>query len=211
MRSFARRRPPPQPRSARFLTRASLRWVIAHRAFTPWFLIRYWRFLRFRVANPNVIVQGLVFLDRGVTIQARPGYGRLILGSWIHIGAGSAIRCHEGTMRIGDKCIIGRDVSINCYLDVDIGAASMIADWVYIADFDHRFDDLQVPIKDQGIVKDRIRIGRDVWIGTKSTVVRGVRIGDGAVVGANSVVTRDLPARGIAVGSPARVVRTRRP
>jgi len=185
--------------------------VIAHRAFTPWFLIRYWRFLRFRVANPNVIVQGLVFLDRGVTIQARPGYGRLILGSWIHIGAGSAIRCHEGTMRIGDKCIIGRDVSINCYLDVDIGAASMIADWVYIADFDHRFDDLQVPIKDQGIVKDRIRIGRDVWIGTKSTVVRGVRIGDGAVVGANSVVTRDLPARGIAVGSPARVVRTRRP
>lgn len=211
MRSFARRRPPPQPRSARFLTRASLRWVVAHRAITPWFLIRYWRFLRFRIANPNVIVQGLVFLDRGVTIQARPGYGRLILGSWIHIGAGSAIRCHEGTMRIGDKCIIGRDVSINCYLDVDIGAASMIADWVYIADFDHRFDDLQVPIKDQGIVKDRISIGRDVWIGTKSTVVRGVRIGDGAVVGANSVVTRDLPARGIAVGSPARVVRTRRP
>jgi acetyltransferase-like isoleucine patch superfamily enzyme len=186
-----------------------LRWVVAHRAVTPWFLIRYWRLARLRITHPNVIVLGLVFLDRGVTLQAQAGYGRLILGRFTHIGAGTALRCHEGTLRIGEKCIIGRNVSINCYLDVEIGATAMIADHVYIADFDHRFDDLDTPIKDQGIVKGRVAIGRDVWVGTKSTVVRGVRIGDGAVIGANSVVSRDVPALGVAVGSPARVVRTR--
>ncbi|HYU66336.1 MAG TPA: acyltransferase, partial [Jatrophihabitantaceae bacterium] len=77
-------------------------------------------------------------------------------------------------------------------------------------DFDHRYSDLDVPIKDQGIVKSPVRIGNDVWLGTKTTVVRGVRIGDGAVIGANAVVSRDVPAYGVAVGIPARVVHDRR-
>jgi acetyltransferase-like isoleucine patch superfamily enzyme len=196
-------------RSRRFVSLDSLRWIIAHRAVTPWFLIRYWRFVRFRIAHPHIVVLGLLFLDRGVTITARRGYGRLVLEGFTHIGAGTAIRCHEGTMRIGAKCVIGRNVSINGYLDVDIGATTMIADNVYIADFDHRFDAIDIPIKDQGIVQSRVQIGRDVWLGTKTTVVRGVLIGDGAVIGANAVVTRDIPALGVAVGIPARVVRTR--
>jgi acetyltransferase-like isoleucine patch superfamily enzyme len=106
--------------------------------------------------------------------------------------------------------VLGRNVSVNCYLDVEIGDSVLIADDVYISDFDHRFDDLTVPIKDQGIVKSRVRIGRDVWLGTKVTVARGVIIGDGAVIGANAVVTHDIPARAVAVGVPARVIKRRR-
>jgi acetyltransferase-like isoleucine patch superfamily enzyme len=188
---------------------ASLRWVIAHRAVTPWFLVRYWRFARLRLRHPEVIVLGLVFLDRRVVVEARPGYGRLILGPWVHIGADTALRCHEGTLRIGDRTIIGRGVSINCYLDVEIGSAGMVADHVYIADFDHRFDDLTRPVKDQGLAMGRVRLGHDVWLGTKVSVMRGTTIGDSAVVGANSVVSRDIPARCVAVGSPARVIRRR--
>ncbi len=67
-----------------------------------------------------------------------------------------------------------------------------------------------MPIKDQGIAKSRVRIERNVWLGTKVTVSRGVRIGEGAVVGANAVVTRDLPAYSVAVGVPARVIKDRR-
>ncbi|HEX3335274.1 MAG TPA: acyltransferase [Jatrophihabitans sp.] len=204
-------RPDPHLHSVRFLTLASLRWVFRHRAYTPWYLVRYWRFLRFKIANPHVITRGFVFMDRGVELYARRGYGRLILGRWLHLGVNTALRCHEGTLSVGDKTVLGRDVSINCYLDVEVGAAALFADSVYVSDFDHKFADLTMPIKDQGIAKSRVRIEPDVWLGTKVTVSRGVLIGEGSVVGANAVVTRDLPAYCVAVGVPARVVKDRRP
>ncbi len=203
---FGRQR---DPRQARFLTVASLRWVIRHRAWTPWYLLRYWRFLVFRLRNPHVVTEGFVFLGRRVELYARRGYGRLVVGRWVHIGNGNAIRAHEGTLRIGDKCVFGKDNTVNCYLDIEFGEATIVADWVYICDFDHVFSDIHVPIKDQGIVKTPVRIGPDVWIGTKVTVLRGVTVGRGCVVAANAVVNRDLPAYSVAVGVPARVIRNR--
>ncbi|PZS25672.1 MAG: acetyltransferase [Pseudonocardiales bacterium] len=197
-------------RSARFCTLASLRWVLRNRAYTPWYLIRYWRFFRFKLRNPHVITRGFIFMDRGAELYARRGYGRLILGRWIHLGVRTALRCHEGTLSLGDKGVLARDISINCYLDVEIGDSALIADNVYISDFDHKFADLEMPIKDQGIAKSRVRIERNVWLGTKVTVCRGVTIGESAVVGANAVVTRDLPSYSVAVGSPARVIKDRR-
>jgi acetyltransferase-like isoleucine patch superfamily enzyme len=203
---------PEQPalRSARFLTQSSVRWVVRNRAYSRWYLVRYWRFFWFKLRNRHVITTGFVFMDRGVELYARRGYGRLILGRWIHFGVDTALRCHEGTLSLGDKSVLARDISINCYLDVEIGDCALIADSVYISDFDHRFADLTTPIKDQGIAKSRVRIGRDVWLGTKVTVARGVEIGAGAVVGANSVVTKDLPAYSVSVGAPARVIKDRR-
>jgi acetyltransferase-like isoleucine patch superfamily enzyme len=189
---------------------AGLRWVIRHRAWTPWYLVRYWRFWRVRVASPHIDLQGFVFLDRGAQLYARRGYGRLIVGPWTHLGAGTALRCHEGTLRIGPSCTFGRDTSINCYLDVEVGGSALFADHVYISDFDHRYADATRPIRSQGIVKARVRIGDDVWLGTKVTVARGVSIGRGAVIGANSVVTRDIPDFAVAVGSPAHVIKDRR-
>jgi acetyltransferase-like isoleucine patch superfamily enzyme len=191
------------------LSFSSVRWVIRHRAWRPWHLVRYWRFAILRLRHPEVVTTGIVFLDRGVEITAARGLGRVVLGRWVHVGAGTALRCHEGTLTVGDKTVLGQDVSVNCYFDVEIGDSVLIADDVYISDFDHRFDDLTVAIKEQGIVKSRVRIGRDVWIGTKATITRGVTIGDGAVIGANAVVSRDVPARVVAVGAPARVVKRR--
>jgi acetyltransferase-like isoleucine patch superfamily enzyme len=194
---------------ARFLTLASLRWVLRNQAYTPWYLLRYWRFLRFKLANPHIVTTGFVFLGRRVEVVARPGFGRIILGRWVHLGDGTSIRCHEGTVRIGDKVVFGRNIVVNSYLDVEIGAACIIADLVYVTDFDHVFDDVTVPIKDQGIVKSPVRIGSDVWLGTKVSIVRGTAIGDGSVVAANAVVTRDLPPYSIAAGLPARILRNR--
>jgi acetyltransferase-like isoleucine patch superfamily enzyme len=159
--------------------------------------------------NPSVLTRGMVFLDRGVEIRARTGYGRVVLGRWVHLGRDTALRCHEGTLSVGDKTVLGRNVSINCFLDVEIGAGVMVADHVYVSDFDHRYDDLTKPIKDQGIVKSRVRIEPDAWLGTKVTVCRGVIVGAGSVVGANAVVSRDVPAGSVAAGVPARVLRRR--
>lgn len=182
-----------------------------HRAYTPWYLIRYWRLFWLRLTKPHIVTEGMVFLGKRVELTARRGYGRLILGKWTHIGDGTALRAHEGTLRVGDKCVLASDVTINAYLDVEIGAACMIADDVYIVDFDHVTTDLEIPMKDQGIVKSPVRIGPDCWLGTKVVVTRGVRIGRGSVVGAGAVVTRDLPEYTVAGGVPARPLRSRRP
>ncbi|GAA4028645.1 acyltransferase [Allokutzneria multivorans] len=197
------------PQQARFLTLASVRWVIRNKAWTPWYLVRYWRLLRFRMANPHIVLRGMVFLGRDVEIHCKPGYGRMEIGRWVHIGDGNAIRCHEGSLRIGDKAVFGRQNTVNCYLDIELGAATLVADWVYICDFDHVTADITRPIKDQGIVKSPVRIGPDTWLGTKVTVLRGTRVGRGCVLGAHAVVRGDIPDHAIAVGAPARVVRNR--
>lgn len=184
--------------------------MIRHRAVTPWYLVRYLRLLRFRLANPHVILRGMIFLGKNVELHARPGYGRLEIGRWVHIGDGNAIRCHEGSLRIGDKVVFGRNNTVNCHLDVEIGAATIVADWVYVTDFDHVTADVHVPIKDQGIVKAPVRIGPDCWLGVKSSVLRGTRIGRGSALGAHAVARGDIPEYSIAVGAPARVVRDRR-
>lgn len=197
------------PNQARFLTMDSLRWVLRNRAYSPWYLVRYYRLLKFRLANPHIILRGMVFLGKNVEIHCRPGYGRLEIGRWVHVGDGNAIRCHEGSLRIGDKAVFGRQNVVNCYLDIEFGDASLVADWVYICDFDHVTEDVHIPIKDQGIVKAPVRIGPDTWIGTKVSVLKGTRIGRGCVIGAHSVVRGDIPDYGIAVGTPAKVVRDR--
>lgn len=198
------------PRQARFLTLASLKWVIRHRAWSGWYLVRYWRFLLLRVRHRDVVTTGFVFLGRRVEILARPGYGRIVLGRWVHIGDENRLRCHEGTLQIGDKCVLGRDNTINAYLDIEIGASTIIADWVYICDFDHVVDDIYLPMKDQGLVKSAVRVGPDVWIGVKASVLRGAHIGHGSVIAAHSVVRTDIPPMSVVGGVPGRILKNRR-
>jgi len=207
LRGFA----PRDERQARFMTAESLRWMRSHHAYSRGYWISYWRLFVLRIRRPDIITEGMVFIGPDVKLDVRRGYARLIIGKWVHIGEQCRIRAHEGSVRIGDKCVFGRDVTINAYLDVEIGATSLIADSTYICDFDHDHRNLNVPIKDQGLVKAPVRIGPDVWIGTKSTVLRGSIIGRGSVVGANSVVKGALPAYSVSVGVPAAPVKSRRP
>ncbi|WP_182348554.1 acyltransferase [Tomitella gaofuii] len=197
------------PQQARFLTADSLRWVLRNKAYTPWYLVRYYRLLRFRLANPHVVLRGMVFLGKNVEMHSTPGLSRLEIGRWVHIGDGNAIRCHEGSLRIGDKAVFGKSNVVNCYLDIEIGASTLVADWCYITDFDHVTENIHLPIKDQGIVKAPVRIGPDNWLAAKVSVLRGTIVGRGCVLGAHAVVKGDIPDFSIAVGAPARVVRNR--
>ena len=197
------------PAQARLVSWASLRWVVRHRAWTWWYLVRYWRMLRLRLRHPHIVLRGMVFLGKDVSIECRPGLGRLEIGRFVHIGDRTRIRCHEGSLRIGDKSVFGAENTVNCYLDVEFGASTLLADWIYICDFDHRYEDIHTPIKDQGIVKSPVRIGPETWIGTKVTVLRGATVGRGCVLGAHAVVRGIVPDFAVAVGAPARVVRDR--
>ena len=157
----------------------------------------------------DVRLHGMIFLGRGVELTAPRGSGRVVVGPWCWVGDDVALRSHVGRVTIGAKSVIGGGTTINSYLDVTIGEGALFADDVHITDFDHRTDRLDLPIKDQGIVTSPVRIGPDVWLGRGVTVLRGVDIGRGSVVGAHSVVTRDIPPYSVAVGAPARVVRSR--
>jgi len=205
-------RRPPDPRQVplrRFVSPESLRWAWRHRAYTPYYLVRYWRFLRLRLRHPQVVTEGFVFLGRDVEITARRGYGRVVLGRWVHLGDRCSLRAHEGTLRIGEKTVLGREDTLNCYLDLEVGPRCIVADWVYMGDFDHRFDDLHVPIKDQGIVKSPVRIGAGTWIGVKASVLRGTTFGRGCVLAAHAVARGDYPEGAVVAGIPGRVVRDR--
>jgi len=197
------------PRQARFLTTASLRWVVRNHAWTPWYVVRYWRFFVWRLRNRHVVTEGFVFLGKNVELYARKGYGRLVIGRWVHLGSGNSLRCHEGNLHVGDKCVFGKDNTVNCFLDIEIGARTIVADWVYVCDFDHVYSDITVPIKDQGIVKSPVRVGPDCWLGVKSSVLRGVSVGAGSVVAAHALVNRDVPAMSVVGGVPARVLKNR--
>ncbi len=205
-----RRMPPRDPRQCRYLTVGSLRWLVRNRAWTPFYLARYFRLLTIRWGRPQITLQGMVFLGRRVDLHARKGYGRLIIGRWVHIGNGNALRSHEGTFTIGEKSVFGKDNTVNCYLDIEFGPATLMADWVYLCDFDHVFSDIHVPIKDQGIIKRPVRCKGDTWFATKVTVLSGTTVGWGCVVAANAVVNKDLPDWSVAVGVPARVVKDRK-
>lgn len=197
-------------RQARFLTIASLRWVIRERAWTPYYLLRYWRFLVFRLRHPRVVTEGFVFLGKGVEVEVSKTSAQLVLGKWVHIGNGNKLRAHNGSLRLGDKVVLGSDNVINAHLDVEIGASTLISDWVYICDFDHSMRELDRPIKDQGLLTSPVRIGPDCWVGTKATVLRGADIGAGSVLAAHTVARGAFAAGSIVAGVPGRVVKNRR-
>src|SRR5690606_31383066 len=103
---------------------------------------------------------------------------------------------------VGNYCYIGR----YSYLDgdIEIGDYTMLASHVAIVGGDHIYDRPETLMIEGGREHwKRTIIGKDVWIGHGATILNGVKIGDGAVVAAASVVTRDVPAYGIVAGNPA--------
>jgi acetyltransferase-like isoleucine patch superfamily enzyme len=104
---------------------------------------------------------------------------------------------------------MGQECTVSAYQHVSIGRECVIADRAMLIDFDHGMADVETPIRLQGIYKRDVRVGNNVWIGYGACVLRGANIGDNAVVGANAVVTRDVPANAVVGGVPARLIRMR--
>jgi acetyltransferase-like isoleucine patch superfamily enzyme len=105
--------------------------------------------------------------------------------------------------------VIGQECTISAYRRVRIGEQCVIADRAMFIDFDHGVVEVERPIRDQGIYMRDVEVGSNVWIGYGACVLRGVRVGDNAIVGTNSVVTKDVPANAVVAGMPARIIRMR--
>ncbi|HLM50204.1 MAG TPA: acyltransferase, partial [Solirubrobacteraceae bacterium] len=99
--------------------------------------------------------------------------------------------------------------TISAFQHVSIGRECIIADRVMLIDFDHGVVEVERPIRLQGIYKRDVDVGHNCWIGYGACILRGVRIGDNAIVGTSAVVTSDVPANAVVAGVPARIVRMR--
>lgn len=113
---------------------------------------------------------------------------KVSLGDYSGIGINAKI---YGTCIIGDYVMMGEDCTVITR--------------------NHRYDRTDIPMMEQGFQEEKpVHIGNDVWIGDRVILMPGVHIGDGCIIGAGSVVTRDIPAYCIAAGVPARVIRSRK-
>jgi acetyltransferase-like isoleucine patch superfamily enzyme len=164
-----------------------------------------WLKLRF---GRRLQTDGIAFVCPGVKFEI--GKDAVVhLGRWSWLGHGCKVRAHEGEVRIGAKSVLGQECTISAFQHVSIGRECIVADRVMMIDFDHGVVEVERPIRTQGIYKRDVRIGHNVWIGYGACFLRGVTVGDNAVVGTYAVVTRDVPENAVVAGVPAKLLRMR--
>jgi len=142
---------------------------------------------------------------------------------YIEIGSGTMIGPHvalsagmvpgqecvsKPVVRIGDRCLIGRGSGIVGHFSIDIGDDVWTGHHVYITDQNHGYENVDIPISQQSMPEKPVRIGSGSWLGHGTVVLPGADIGEHVVIGANSVVTGVIPPFSVAVGAPARVVKS---
>lgn len=114
-------------------------------------------------------------------------------------------------VKIGDRCLIGKGSGIVGHFDITIGNDVWTGHHVYITDQNHGYEDVDRPISQQSQPERPVVIGDGSWLGFGAVVLPGVTIGKHVVIGANAVVTHDIPDYSVAVGSPARVIKSYEP
>ena len=164
----------------------------------------------FRVALAKLVSQDAVIpwstmIDRGACIRVTDG-GKLLLGEAVHIGENSLIVSKAGVIKIGDNAVIGRGCVIVSQESITIGVDALLGEYVSIRDQDHSFS--RLPFSSAGYFTAPIVVGDNVWIGCKASVLKRSSIGGNVVIGAHSLVKGSLPDSVVAVGTPARVIRS---
>jgi acetyltransferase-like isoleucine patch superfamily enzyme len=183
----------------------------------------------------SISAHGLVFCGRGVVIQH--GYQikagpNLILEELVHINAlseqgislGRNVTVAKGTiivctgvianrgigLTIGNNSAIGAQSFLGCQGGVRLGNNVIMGPGVRIFSENHNFDDVTIPIRLQGETRKGVVIHDDCWVGSGVTILDGVCIGEGSMVAAGSVVTKDIPPFSVVAGIPARILKNRK-
>lgn len=142
--------------------------------------------------------------------------GGVKIGNNFSIGRNSIIECTGVLRELGEKLEIGENVGIaaNAFIavrgNVKIGSNTIFGPGVSIHAENHKFSDLEKPIRLQGATRNGITIGEDCWIGSKVVILDGVNIGNHVIVAAGAVVNKDIPDYSIVGGVPAKVIKMRK-
>ena len=135
-----------------------------------------------------------------------PAGGTISIGDEVEISPGVVLSPYGGLIEIGNRVYIGPYSVVYGQGGLRVGDKTLIASHVVLIPSNHNFENPDVPIRDQRERNLGVTIGEDCWIGAHASVLDGVNVERGCVIGANSVVTKSLPANSIAVGVPARVI-----
>lgn len=153
------------------------------------------------ILGKNVIIDPRAFISRG---------GHILINDNSIIRAGAMLLPAGGSITIGKRCSINQYTIINGQGNVKIGDNVMIAAFVSIFAGNHNFSNIEIPMRDQGMTtKGGIIIENDVWIGTHSVILDGVKIGTGSIIAAGAVVINNVEPFSIIGGVPGKLIRRR--
>lgn len=136
-------------------------------------------------------------------------------GDNVSIGAFSRVIVSTSLNNIGNKIVIGNNVGIGefAYLGgaggLEIGDECIVGQYLSCHPENHNYEDLNIAIRHQGVTRKGIVIGKNCWIGSKVTILDGVKIGNGCIIAAGSVVTKSFPENSIIGGVPAKLLKNR--
>ena len=161
----------------------------------------------FRFTRHNVILGNGCRIKRNTEWKLFPGCffsagKKLIIGKDVTINVAS-----KAKLIIGNNVGIGNRCQIVCHKHTEIGEGTVIAPNVMLFDHNHVFD-IWNGVHQRDFIDGEIVIGKHCWLGAGCIVLKDVHIGDNCVIGAGSVVTKDIPSGCVAVGSPAKVIKT---
>ncbi|MGI0523050.1 hypothetical protein [Rhizobium giardinii] len=158
-----------------------------------------------KVGNSRVAKTALLDVEKG---------GEIVIGDDSQVRHGAVLEVsgrYNGSIRIGNHSVIGVGSWLQGSGKIDIGNDVIIGPYATIVSTNHQYEDTSVPIAQQPLTTGEITIEDGVWMGAHVTVALNVKIGAHSIIGANSFVNKDIPPYSIAVGSPARIVRNRKP
>ncbi len=169
-----------------------------------------------RVAPPLVLnYPDKIWIGDATEIKQGCGlYGHSKEEIGIKIGARCRIKeycmldAYSGHIFLGEQVLLGQASTIHGHGGVEIGDYTLIGPHVCIFSNDHIFKEANKLIQSQGELWKKTTIGRNTWIGAGSVILAGVTVGDNSVIGGGAVVTHDIPSNSLAVGIPARVIKS---
>lgn len=163
----------------------------------PRWYIRFFQFLYIKRGRHSVIYNS-------VRMDVVP-FRRCVIGSRSVIESFSVLNNAVGDLFIGDNTRIG--IGNTIIGPVRIGSKVNIGQHVLISGINHSYEDINLPISDQGIRTSQVDIADNVWIGANAVILPGISIGQHAVIGAGSVVTKDVKPYTVVAGNPAHIIK----
>jgi acetyltransferase-like isoleucine patch superfamily enzyme len=164
--------------------------------------------------TPGIRIAASAYIAKSAMIQkSSDGHahgGRVLVAPGVTISDGVILATYGGAIEIEANSYIGPYCVLYGHGGLTIGRDTMIGAQTIIVAANHGFARTDMPMRAQPLTKKGIHIAEDVWVGSGCKILDGVRIGTGAVIGAGSIVTKDIDAYSIAFGVPAVVVGTRR-
>jgi len=158
------------------------------------------------IVPQKIFLGDRVFIGENSYLSTMAPHGRIEIKDDVQIFRGSVFRAGQGKILIHQSVFITENVVLYGHGDIEIGRYSGLGAGAKIFSGEHIFDDPSIPIMAQGGGGNKVTIGSDVHVYASAIVLSGVTIGDGSIIGAGAVVTKDIPSYSIAVGVPAKVI-----